>query len=81
MSSGKSELLIWNNKAEKSPNPPEKEFDISPAVIPFSKLFKKSKSNDIYSGTENIPFSKRSPEFQMILRQEFAHALKDSNDF
>ncbi|MFW9970904.1 MAG: hypothetical protein ACFFDF_11965 [Candidatus Odinarchaeota archaeon] len=44
---------------------------ISKIVIPFSRLFKKYDSADIYSGTEKIPFKERDPEFRNILQQEF----------
>ena len=47
------------------------QFNISKAVIPFSKMFKSYKPRDIYSGNENIPFKDKDPEFKMLLRQEF----------
>ncbi len=50
----------------------EKEIDYSKIVIPFSKIFKSYKPNDIYSGNEKIPFKERKNEFRMILRQEFS---------
>ncbi|KKK44542.1 hypothetical protein LCGC14_0635400 [marine sediment metagenome] len=50
----------------------EKSYDISDLVIPFGKIFKKTKQVDIYSGNENIPFKERETEFKMILRQEFS---------
>ncbi|MFX0082862.1 MAG: hypothetical protein ACFE94_14015 [Candidatus Hodarchaeota archaeon] len=48
-------------------------FDVnySKIVIPFSKMFKRYKQMDIYSGEEKIPFKERDQEFKMILRQEF----------
>jgi len=47
------------------------DFDISEVVIPFSEIFQKSSSKDIYSGTEKIPFKKRDKEYKLILKQEF----------
>ena len=49
-----------------------KNYDISDLIIPFGKIFKKTKQLDIYSGTERIPFKERDTEFKMILRQEFS---------
>jgi len=54
----------------------EKDIDYSKVVIPFSKIFKSYKPNDIYSGNEKIPFKERKNEFRMILRQEFASYIK-----
>jgi len=53
--------------------PYEKLNDLSKAVIPFSKIVGSSKSIDIYSGNEHIPFKERDPEYKIILRQEFAN--------
>ena len=50
-------------------------FNISSAIIPYSKMIKLSTASDIYSGEERIPFHKRTPEYVMILRQEFANCL------
>jgi len=36
-------------------------------VIPFKLMVRK----DIYEGNEKIPFQKRDPKFQAILRNEF----------
>ncbi|MHA1884444.1 MAG: hypothetical protein ACXAAI_12480 [Promethearchaeota archaeon] len=55
---------------------PEREFDFSRAIIPFSKINKSSKPADIYSGAEKIPFKERDPEYRMILRQEFSGFLR-----
>lgn len=49
----------------------EDHYNISEIVIPFSRLFRKYESTDIYSGAEKIPFKERNPEYKMILRQEF----------
>lgn len=56
---------------------PEREFDFSRAIIPFSKIFKSSNPTDIYSGTENIPFNERAHEFKMIFREEFSELLRE----
>ncbi len=47
-------------------------FNISSAIIPYSKIIKLSNVSDIYSGEEKIPFHERNPEYVTILRQEFA---------
>ncbi len=47
-------------------------FNISSAIIPYSKMIQPSNISDIYSGEEKIPFHKRNPEYVSILRQEFA---------
>ncbi|MFX1437427.1 MAG: hypothetical protein ACFFAA_09605 [Promethearchaeota archaeon] len=49
----------------------EAHVDISKLIIPFSRLFKKYESLDIYSGVEKIPFNERKTEYKMILKQEF----------
>jgi hypothetical protein len=54
----------------------EKERYFSQIVIPFSKMFNRYKSRDIYSGEEKIPFKDRNQEFKMILRQEFSNVIK-----
>ncbi len=53
------------------------QFNISKAIIPFSKIIGSSKPIDIYSGNEIIPFKERDPEYKMILRQEFSNYIKD----
>jgi hypothetical protein len=47
-------------------------FNISSAIIPYSKMIKSPYASDIYSGEEKIPFHERNPEYITILRQEFA---------
>ena len=72
MSSGKFYKLydeIFQEEFSKA------HFDVSDIVIPFSRLFRKYESIDIYSGSEKIPFKERDPEYKMILRQEFANTL------
>ncbi len=53
------------------------QFNISKAVIPFSKIIGSSKPIDIYSGNEIIPFKERDPDYKMIFRQEFSNYIKD----
>ena len=72
MSSGKIHKLYDKNLNDESQ---DLHFDISKIVIPFSRLFSKYESSDIYSGAEKIPFKERNPEYKMILRQEFANTL------
>ncbi|MHA2008365.1 MAG: hypothetical protein ACXABO_04020 [Promethearchaeota archaeon] len=47
-------------------------FDISSAVIPYSKMLSNHNTSDIYSGKEKIPFNERILEYKRILQQEFA---------
>jgi len=51
-------------------------FNISNAIIPYSKIITLSNASDIYTGEEKIPFHKRNPEYVMILRQEFSDILR-----
>jgi len=59
----------------------EDHFDLRRAVISFSKLSEHSTSKYIYTGQEIIPFKKRHPEFQSILRNEFASSIKKLDKF
>ena len=68
MSSGKLYKFHINESIEETF---ESEVDISKLIIPFSRLFKKYESCDIYSGKEKIPFKERNLEYKMILKQEF----------
>ena len=68
MSSGKLNNLYNEFINEESS---DISLDISKLIIPFSRLFKKYESSDIYSGKEMIPFKDRNPEYKMILRGEF----------
>jgi hypothetical protein len=49
----------------------ELEFDISEAVIRFEDFFPKTPSEDIYSGSEKIPFDSKEKEYKLILKKEF----------
>lgn len=47
------------------------EYEISELIISFKELINKIPSFDVYTGEENIPFSKKEAEFQKILISEF----------
>jgi hypothetical protein len=65
-------MLIKNIVNRESRTISELIFNISNAIIPYSKMIEPSHKSDIYSGEEKIPFHKRNPEYVTILRQEFA---------
>ena len=45
--------------------------DLSHLIIPFSEFFKSKKDCFVYTGTEQIPFQEKYPEFIEIMRKEF----------
>ncbi len=49
-------------------------------VIEFSDFGKSEKYNYIYFGNEKIPFSKRDPTYQAIIRNEFAGVVREFLD-
>ena len=49
---------------------------LSEIVVPFSDVMGTSNIPDVYVGYERIPFEKRDPFYQSIMKQEFASALK-----
>jgi len=59
----------------------EDHFDLRRAVISFSKLSEHSTPEYIYTGQEKIPFKNRHPEYQSILRNEFAFSIKILDKF
>ncbi|MFW9822595.1 MAG: hypothetical protein ACFFE4_06655 [Candidatus Thorarchaeota archaeon] len=65
------------NKFVMVENKEDEFLDLNPFVIPFSLFFPK-KHNDIYDGSENIPFNKRDPLYQIIFLQEFD--LKENSE-
>ena len=73
MSSGKIDKLFSKDFHEENS---KGHLDLSKIIIPFSRLFRKDKTSDIYSGTEKIPFKARNSDYKMILRQEFSNTLK-----
>ncbi|MHA1240859.1 MAG: hypothetical protein ACTSQU_08695 [Promethearchaeota archaeon] len=48
---------------------------LSKIIIPFSEVLKDLHVPDVYTGYEKIPFEKRYPLYQIIMRQEFADAM------
>ncbi len=49
---------------------------LSKIVVPFSEVIRDSHAPDVYAGYEKIPFEKRYPLYQTIMRQEFADAVR-----
>lgn len=49
---------------------------LSKIIIPFSEVMRDSYVPDVYTGYEKIPFEKRYPLYQTIMRQEFADAIR-----
>jgi hypothetical protein len=47
------------------------EYEVSELIISFNELIKRISTIDVYTGEENIPFSKRDIEFREILLSEF----------
>ena len=52
------------------------EVVLSKVIMPFSEVMGTSSVPDIYLGYERIPFEKRYPIYQTIMRQEFADAIR-----
>jgi len=52
------------------------EFVLSKIIIPFSEVIRDSHVPDVYAGQEKIPFEKRDPLYQTIMRQEFGDTIK-----
>ena len=52
-------------------------YDVSKLVITFLNLSKQSAPVDLYPNGTKISFKNIDPEFQRILKQEFADAIKD----
>ncbi len=66
---------ILNNKVqeiEPEVEISEKNLNISNLSIPFSIVFKRNLSPDIYNGEENIAFNDKDIEFKEILINEFS---------
>jgi hypothetical protein len=49
---------------------------MSKVIVPFSEVMGTSNIPDVYAGHEKIPFEKRYPLYQTIMRQEFADAMR-----
>ena len=56
----------------------EKVINLKKAIISFSQLSGIPNTKFIYTGKEKIPFTDMHPEYQTILRHEFANAIKKS---
>jgi len=72
MNSRQSEIIYYENNESLNGNIVELDVDYSKIVIPFSKMYKSSRMNYLYSGDEKIPFKERDTEFKVIFRQEFS---------
>jgi len=49
---------------------------LSKIIVPFADVMGNSNILDVYAGYEKIPFEKRDPFYQNIIRQEFADAMR-----
>ena len=67
MSSGKVKQIFQEIQENYLETSSEFRLNFSKTVISFSIFFKKSPSNDIYTGAEKIPFSERYKEYRAIL--------------
>ena len=68
-------IVISNNEVqeiEPEVEISEKNLNISNLAIPFSIVFKRNFSPDIYNGEENIAFNDKDIEFKEILINEFS---------
>ncbi len=67
-------LEVLNKKIQVSKNELDGSDDflnISNLIIPFSIIFRKKISPDIYSGEETLAFKEKNSNFQQILISEF----------
>lgn len=67
-------LEVLNKKIQVSKNELDGSDDflnISNLIIPFSIIFRKKTSPDIYSGEETLAFKEKNSNFQQILISEF----------
>lgn len=49
---------------------------LSNIIVPFAEVMRNSIVPDIYTGYEKIPFEKRYPLYQNIMKQEFSDAMR-----
>ena len=49
---------------------------LSNIIVPFAVVMRNSIVPDIYTGYEKIPFEKRYPLYQNIMKQEFSDAMR-----
>lgn len=47
------------------------DYELSELIISFEELIKRINTVDVYTGEENIPFSKKDAEFREIFLSEF----------
>ncbi len=52
------------------------EMVLSKIIIPFSEVMGDSHAPDVYAGYEKIPFKKRYPLYQTIMKQEFVNSMR-----
>ena len=55
----------------------EEPLDLKRLVIAFSEFCSSNKSNNIYSGNENIPFRERHPIYKTIFNKKFNKNKRD----
>lgn len=49
---------------------------LSKIIVPFAEVIEASNIPDVYAGCEKIPFEKRYPLYQAIMKQEFADVIR-----
>ncbi len=49
---------------------------LSNIIVPFAEIMRNSIVPDVYTGYEKIPFEKRYPLYQTIMKQEFSDAIR-----
>ena len=49
---------------------------LSKIIVPFADVIEISNIPDVYTGCEKIPFDKRYPLYQAIMKQEFADVMR-----
>lgn len=49
---------------------------LSNIIVPFAEVMRNSIVPDVYTGYEKIPFEKRYPLYQNIMKQEFSDAMR-----
>ena len=49
---------------------------LSNIIVPFAEIMRNSIIPDVYTGYEKIPFEKRYPLYQTIMKQEFSDAIR-----
>ena len=49
---------------------------LSNIIVPFTEILRNSIVPDVYTGYEKIPFEKRYPLYQTIMKNEFSDAMR-----